>query len=216
MKAGQLPNLEKLRAGGGFSHLGTSTPPQSPVAWANFINGAGPGSHGIFDFIHRHPARAVRPVLLRRRDAARRGRLGGRRPPAPARLLAVQPQAARDRAAPPGDAVLGLPRRRGRAVDVLRPAVQLPGQPVAPRPPPLHLRHGHARHAGTYGTYQHFAEDGPAEPLDEGGGKRSRLTFEDETARAAIVGPGRQPAQEARPDRRSSSSSTATARPTRP
>jgi predicted AlkP superfamily phosphohydrolase/phosphomutase len=26
-----------------------------PVAWANFINGAGPGSHGIFDFIHRHP-----------------------------------------------------------------------------------------------------------------------------------------------------------------
>ena len=54
MKAGLLPNLEKLRVGGGFSSLGTSTPPQSPVAWANFINGAGPGSHGIFDFIHRH------------------------------------------------------------------------------------------------------------------------------------------------------------------
>ena len=48
----------------------------------------------------------------------------------------------------PGDAVLGLPRRRGRPLDVLRPAVQLPGQPVAPRPPPLPLRHGHARHAG--------------------------------------------------------------------
>ena len=42
---------------------------------------------------------------------------------------------------------------------------------------------------GTYGTYQYFAEDGPPEPLDEGGGKRSRLTFEDETARARIVGP---------------------------
>ena len=26
------------------------------MAWANFINGAGPGSHGIFDFIHRNPA----------------------------------------------------------------------------------------------------------------------------------------------------------------
>jgi hypothetical protein len=37
MKAGLLPNLEKLRAGGGFNRLGTSTPPQSPVAWANFI-----------------------------------------------------------------------------------------------------------------------------------------------------------------------------------
>ena len=94
MKDGQLPNLAKLRDAGGFSQLGTSIPPQSPVAWANFINGAGPGSHGIFDFIHRHPARAVRAVLLRRRDAARRGRLGDRRPQAAARLLAVQPQAA--------------------------------------------------------------------------------------------------------------------------
>ena len=42
---------------------------------------------------------------------------------------------------------------------------------------------------GTYGTYQYFAEDAPAEPLDEGGGKRSRLIFENETARARIVGP---------------------------
>src|SRR5262249_54646796 len=50
MKAGLLPNLARLRAAGGFSKLGTSIPPQSPVAWANFINGAGPGSHGIFDF----------------------------------------------------------------------------------------------------------------------------------------------------------------------
>src|SRR5215510_14339575 len=55
MSEGLLPNLVKLRASGGFSPLGTSIPPQSPVAWANFINGAGPGSHGIFDFIHRHP-----------------------------------------------------------------------------------------------------------------------------------------------------------------
>src|SRR5215472_15698422 len=49
MKEGLLPNLEKLSAAGGFGELGTSIPPQSPVAWANFINGSGPGSHGIFD-----------------------------------------------------------------------------------------------------------------------------------------------------------------------
>jgi len=55
MKEGLLPNLARIRAAGGFSALGTSIPPQSPVAWANFINGAGPGAHGIFDFIHRHP-----------------------------------------------------------------------------------------------------------------------------------------------------------------
>src|SRR6516165_9318634 len=57
MRQGQLPNLQKLA----FSKLGTSIPPQSPVAWANFINGAGPGSHGIFDFIHRHPHEQCAP-----------------------------------------------------------------------------------------------------------------------------------------------------------
>src|SRR5437763_3516842 len=62
MDEGLLPNLQKLRAGGGFSRLGTSTPPQSPVAWANFINGAGPGSHGIFDFMHRDPHQQCAPV----------------------------------------------------------------------------------------------------------------------------------------------------------
>ena len=61
MRDGELPNLAKIRAAGGFSDLGTSIPPQSPVAWANFINGAGPGSHGIFDFIHRHPHDQCKP-----------------------------------------------------------------------------------------------------------------------------------------------------------
>ena len=37
----------------GIQPLGTSTPPQSPVAWSNFITGQDPGGHGIFDFIHR-------------------------------------------------------------------------------------------------------------------------------------------------------------------
>jgi hypothetical protein len=50
MAEGALPNFAKLRDLRGYKKLGTSIPPQSPVAWANFINGAGPGSHGIFDF----------------------------------------------------------------------------------------------------------------------------------------------------------------------
>ncbi len=40
-------------AGQGVRALGTSTPPQSPVAWSNFITGRDPGGHGVFDFIHR-------------------------------------------------------------------------------------------------------------------------------------------------------------------
>src|SRR6478752_10543746 len=73
MKEGQLPNLAKLRAAGGFSPLGTSIPPQSPVAWANFINGAGPGSHGIFDFIHRHPHEQVAPFYSAAETVAGQG-----------------------------------------------------------------------------------------------------------------------------------------------
>jgi hypothetical protein len=53
MDAELLPNFRKLREAGGYSRLGTSTPPQSPVAWANFITGAGSGRHGIYDFVHR-------------------------------------------------------------------------------------------------------------------------------------------------------------------
>jgi len=50
---GRLPNFKKLSERGCFSELGTSIPPQSPVAWSNFITGADPGAHGIFDFVHR-------------------------------------------------------------------------------------------------------------------------------------------------------------------
>jgi predicted AlkP superfamily phosphohydrolase/phosphomutase len=44
-----------VERGGGIHALGTSTPPQSPVAWSNFITGLNPGGHGVFDFIHRDP-----------------------------------------------------------------------------------------------------------------------------------------------------------------
>ena len=59
MDAGQLPHLDLLRKAGGYRRLGTSIPPQSPVAWATFITGANPGVHGIFDFIHRILKRVV-------------------------------------------------------------------------------------------------------------------------------------------------------------
>lgn len=52
---GQAPNLEKLMRNNTVLKLATSTPPQSPVAWADAIAGADPGVHGIFDFIHRNP-----------------------------------------------------------------------------------------------------------------------------------------------------------------
>ncbi len=55
MKEGRLPNFSRFAQTGDYMPLGTSVPPQSPVAWSNFITGMNPGGHGIYDFIHRDP-----------------------------------------------------------------------------------------------------------------------------------------------------------------
>jgi len=52
---GRLPNLKALADEGTFAELGSTTPPQSPVAWTTFATGTLPGKHGIFDFIGRKP-----------------------------------------------------------------------------------------------------------------------------------------------------------------
>ena len=48
----KMKNFKRLVDEGGIHSLGTSVPPQSPVAWSNFITGRNPGGHGIYDFIH--------------------------------------------------------------------------------------------------------------------------------------------------------------------
>jgi predicted AlkP superfamily phosphohydrolase/phosphomutase len=56
MARGRMPHFREVAGRGGFGPLGTSVPPQSPVAWSSFITGLDPGGHGIFDFIQRDPA----------------------------------------------------------------------------------------------------------------------------------------------------------------
>jgi predicted AlkP superfamily phosphohydrolase/phosphomutase len=189
MKAGQLPNLQRLSAKGGFSDLGTSVPPQSPVAWATFINGAGPGSHGIFDFIHRHPEEQVAPFYSASETLPGEGgwEIGDHR-----LQLDFWPFNHK-----PSQTVL---RRQGTpfwdyldAAGVPSTFYDLPSNyPASPS------QYGHHRclcgmgtpdMLGSYGTYQYFAEDGPETPIDEGGGMRSRLRFDNDTARAEIIGP---------------------------
>src|SRR5208337_3483359 len=189
MQEGLLPNLSKLQAAGGFTPLGTSTPPQSPVAWANFINGAGPGSHGIFDFIHRHPQEQCAPFYSAAETVPGEGawEVGDHRLPLdfwpfhhklPATVLRRQ----------------GIPFWD----DLDKAGVPSTFYDLPSNYPASPSHYGHHRcicgmgtpdMLGTYGTYQHFAEDGPSEPIDESGGKRSKLTFDDETANARIVGP---------------------------
>ncbi len=55
MAAGKLPHFAKLKNTGGYRHLATTTPPESPVAWSAFSTGKNPGKNGIFDFISRNP-----------------------------------------------------------------------------------------------------------------------------------------------------------------
>jgi predicted AlkP superfamily phosphohydrolase/phosphomutase len=189
MSAGKLPNLQRLRDRGGFSNLGTSTPPQSPVAWANFINGAGPGSHGIFDFIHRHPQDQCAPFYSAAETVPGEGfiEVGDHR---------LQLDFWPFNHKPPATVL----RRQGVPFWNHLDASGIPSTfyDLPSNYPPSPSHHGHHRcicgmgtpdMLGTYGTYQHFAANGPAETIDDGGGMRSRMTFDNETARARIIGP---------------------------
>src|SRR5258708_14014773 len=66
LASGALPNLQRLRALGGFSKVATTTPAQTPVAWSTFATGVNPGGHGIFDFIRRDPATYQPDLALNR------------------------------------------------------------------------------------------------------------------------------------------------------
>ncbi|MCK5448608.1 MAG: alkaline phosphatase family protein, partial [Gemmatimonadetes bacterium] len=59
MDEGRLPSLAALAGRGTAQRLGTALPPQSPVAWSDFITGLDAGGHGIFDFIQRDPGTMV-------------------------------------------------------------------------------------------------------------------------------------------------------------
>ncbi len=189
MDEGKLPNFAKLRKQQGYSRLGTSTPPQSPVAWANFINGAGPGSHGIFDFIHRHPERQVAPFLSTTETVAGEGYLeiGDHRLQLDFWPFNHKPAAT-------------LLRRQGVPFwDYLDQAgISSTFYDLPSNYPPSPSKYGHHQCLsgmgtpdlqGNHGGYQHFAEDGPVRMKNEGGCISSMLFFENETARAKLIGP---------------------------
>lgn len=66
MKDSKLPNFTRLANEGTFAPLQTSNPVMSPVAWSNIATGAGPGHHGIFDFLHRDPKTYMPYISLRK------------------------------------------------------------------------------------------------------------------------------------------------------
>jgi predicted AlkP superfamily phosphohydrolase/phosphomutase len=189
MNEGQLPNFDKLRKHGGYKPLGTSIPPQSPVAWANFINGAGPGSHGIFDFIHRNPEEQCAPFFSAAETVPAQGSWEVGDYSLPLDFWPFNHKKATT-----------LLRRQGIPFwDYLDEAgIRSVFYDLPSNYPPSPSKHGNHKCLagmgtpdllGTYGTYQHFAEDGPVRVKDEGGGRRSIIFFENETARVELMGP---------------------------
>jgi len=71
MAQGHLPSIQKLTAQGTFQKLGTTNPPESPVAWASFATGLNPGKHGIFDFLKRNPQTYYPEIALVEREPPR-------------------------------------------------------------------------------------------------------------------------------------------------
>jgi len=63
-KTGKMPNLSKLVEAGGYSRLEVCSPPQTEVSWTSIATGVDPGSHGIFDFVHRDPQTYIPYVSL--------------------------------------------------------------------------------------------------------------------------------------------------------
>lgn len=189
MSQGLLPNFTKMSGQGGFSNLGTSVPPQSPVAWANFINGSGPGSHGIFDFIHRHPHEQCKPFYSAAETIQGEGGwdIGEHK-------LQFDFWPFNHK---PAQTVL---RRQGTPFWEYLDAAGIPSTfyDLPSNYPASPSKYGHHRcisgmgtpdMQGTYGTYQYFGEDGPKSPIDEPGGRRSKLRFIEDTAKCKLIGP---------------------------
>ena len=188
MDAGSLPNMARMRDGGGYKPLGTSTPPQSPVAWSNFITGAGPGAHGIFDFIHRDPTRQYSPYYsaAETKTSDEGWEIGAHRLPLTFWPFNHNPTQT-------------LLKRGGTPFwDYLDAAgVPIRIYDIPANYPPSPSKHGHMcclsgmgvpDLLGTYGTYQHFAED-TFRVIEEGGGIKKPIVFRGNVAKAKLTGP---------------------------
>ncbi len=64
LEQGKMPNLGKYANASGYSRLEVCSPPQTEVSWTSIATGVDPGSHGIFDFVHRDPASYIPYVSL--------------------------------------------------------------------------------------------------------------------------------------------------------
>ncbi|MFQ6079247.1 MAG: alkaline phosphatase family protein, partial [Thermodesulfobacteriota bacterium] len=175
---GRMPNFERLIAEGSFSALGTSTPPQSPVAWSSFITGMDPGGHAVFDFIHRDPQEYLPTFSASRVEEPKRViRLG----PWIIPLTKGKTELLRR-----GTAFWQLLTDEGIPAVVFRipsnfPPVRSAAKAISGMGTPDLL--------GTYGTFSYFTDDPTMAGMEVSGGKIYPVEMEADVLRAALTGP---------------------------
>jgi predicted AlkP superfamily phosphohydrolase/phosphomutase len=185
-----LPNLRRLRDAGGLTRLATTTPPQSPVAWATFITGTDPAQHGIFDFVHRDPA-TMQPISSMAETIE------------PAHQLAIGPyllplSKARVRSFRSGRAFWEILAEHGVPVTMIRmptnyPPVERAGRALAGM--------GTPDLEGTFGTFTYYTDD-PSEPAGAvPGGRIVPVAVVDHRVVLPIEGPANSLRRDHRPVR---------------
>lgn len=174
---GFLPNVKKLMRLGGYRTLGTTNPPESPVAWASFATGCNPGRTGIFGFLKRDPQTYFPMIATAER---RRAKFLWKLVPIEA------PGATNCRRGKPFWRIASENRIRSVVLQA----------PVSFEPEPLEGGYilsglGVPDLRGTQGTYHYFSTGFSNEDVanTEMGGKLVRLQFKGDVASALVQGP---------------------------
>ncbi len=192
MDEDRLPNFSRLAALGDYSPFGTSMPPQSPVAWANFISGSRPGTHQIYDFIHRKPnpegsAWPVQPFLSTSQafgpaDPDKAWTFGRWRIPLDSGGIENLRR---------GDAFWNHMVKNGITTTIYRMPANYPPPEESPGSGEFKVLSGMGTPdlLGTYGEFTVFKEDLRRESKSVGGGQFIRLDVEKDRVIAKLEGP---------------------------
>lgn len=178
MQAGRMPNCQRLAQSGSFQPLQTSNPPQSPVAWSNFISGTNPGGHGIFDFVARDPA-TMQPYHSTARLE------GGGEPLRIGRwAIPTAPGTIRNRRQ--GRTFWSELEQRGIDCTIYRVPANFP--PTETEATTLSGM-GTPDLQGGYGIFSYFTDDQSARTRDVSGGYIEKVTVRDHTVTCLLQGP---------------------------
>jgi predicted AlkP superfamily phosphohydrolase/phosphomutase len=177
---GLMPNCKRLMETGSFRRLRTSDPPQSPVAWSNFISGTNPGGHGIFDFFARDPQSEKFTPFLSMARAEQAG--------APLRFgkWKIPLSSGRIRNLRKGPTFWTQLEDRGIPCTVLRVPANFPpteGEVVSLS------GMGTPDVLGGYGTFAFYTDDPSAATREVQGGRIDRVEVHDHVARCVLPGP---------------------------